>query len=303
METLRLTIPASTSNIGPGFDTLGIALTLYNELKVERASRRVEIEFDGGVVTNFKDRIRRMVRKTVRAFEEASGKSVDGIRLVFNNNVPIARGLGSSATFRIGTLVALNEWTGKPLERGDLLDVGCKLERHTENCVASSVGGLTASGLINDRVRYASFEIGGELTFVAVVPNKPMSTMETRKILPRRVSFRDAVFNLNRLALLLGAFTSGEFYRLGDLFEDKLHQPHRAKIMTPLFDVIDAARQAGAWGAFLSGSGSTIMAVTSKKEKDVANAMKLTLKKKGWPADTHLLKVDKKGIRITGSAP
>ncbi len=298
METLRLIIPASTSNIGPGFDTLGIAVKLYNELEVERAKRRVGVEFERGVERNFQDRIRRMVRKTVRAFEEVSGREISGVRLLFRNDVPIARGLGSSATFRMGTLEAMNKWTGEPLDRGTLLNIGCKIERHTENCVASVFGGMTASGFINEQVQYARFDISSEMTFVAAVPHRPMSTAETRKILPRRVTLADAVYNLNRTVLLLHALGKGDFHQLGDLLDDKLHQPYRSKVMRPLFAVIEAARQAGAWGAFLSGSGSTIMAIATKKVEKVAQAMKSTLDEKGWPADIHLLEADDQGIHV-----
>ena len=296
MKKIRLKIPASTSNIGPGFDTLGIALGLYNELLLEPGSRLLDIEFERGVEETFANHIQRMVKKTARVFENATGKPVRGLHLTFRNDIPIARGLGSSATFRLGTLTGLNKWMGGPLDEERILDIACKLEQHTENCVASMKGGLTASGFINGRVQYGRFELGADMTFIAAIPTKPMSTAETRKILPRRVPLRDAVFNLNRAALLIHALCTGALSPLGDLVEDKLHQPYRVQILTPLFDVIAAARKAGAWGAFLSGSGSTIIAIATQNIKKIADVMKTTLDNCGWPCEVLLLKSDKNGM-------
>ena len=297
MRSIRLKIPASTSNIGPGFDTLGIALGLYNEL-VLTSSGRLEIEFERGVEDIFSSQIRRMVKKTIAAFEDATGEEIGGLKLLFKNDIPIARGLGSSATFRMGTLLALNRWLKNPLEEAKLFDIGCELERHTENCVTCLKGGLTASGFINGHVQYGVFELRADLTFVAAIPQRPMSTAETRKILPRRIGFKDAVFNLNRTALLIHALTAGELSRLGPLLEDRLHQHRRAEILTPLFQVIAAARKAGAWGGFLSGSGSTIIAVATQNINRIAEAMKKTLDNQGWPCEVLLLKADRNGIFI-----
>lgn len=298
MKNVRLIIPSSTSNIGPGFDTLGIGLEIYNEVELVQTGRGVEIEFERGVEEIFKKAIRGLTRRAARAFEAESGKTVNGLTLIFRNDAPIARGLGSSASFRMGALAALNEWHDKPLEMNRLIDIGCKLEKHTENCVACAIGGLTASGIINGRVMFAKYNIHEKIVFVAAIPEKPMSTSENRKILPRRISLADAVFNLNRTALLIDAFGTGKFDRLGDLLEDKLHQPHRAKILNPLFKVIDAAREAGAFGGFLSGSGSTIMAVAENKIEEISKAMQVTLHECGWPAKVVVLKPDRKGIRL-----
>ena len=295
MRSIRLKIPASTSNIGPGFDTLGIALGLYNEL-VLTSGERLEIEFERGVEDMFSSQIRRMVKKTIAAFEDVTDKKIGATRLVFRNDIPIARGLGSSATFRMGTLLALNRWLRNPLEETKLLDIGCDLEQHTENCVTSLKGGLTASGFINGHVQYGVFELRADPTFVAAIPRRPMSTIETRKILPPRIGFKDAVFNLNRTALLIHAFTTGELSGLGPLLEDRLHQRRRAEILTPLFQVIAAAQKAGACGGFLSGSGSTIIAVATQNINRIAEAMKKTLDNRGWPCEVLLLKSDKSGI-------
>ncbi len=299
MKNLKVIVPASTSNLGPGFDTLGLAVTLYNEVAVESTDRKLAVDFESGVEEAYSEQMRRMARRTVKGFEDASGQRVEGVRLIFRNEVPIARGLGSSATFRMGILTALNIRAGEPLTHDSLINIGCRMERHTENCVAGTVGGLTASGFIGDGVRYAKYPVSDRFSFVAAVPRRPMSTSATRKILPRRINFRDAVYNLNRTALLLDALGSGDTSHLWELLRDRLHQPYRARILTPLSDVLEAAKTAGAAGGFLSGSGSTIMAVVVGKAEEVAMAMQKRLAEKKWKAEIYILETDKSGIRAT----
>jgi len=298
MKKLKVIVPASTSNLGPGFDTLGLAMTLYNELVLESTNRKLAVEFESGVEGVYLQQMRRMVRRTVKVFEEASGQKIEGVRLIFRNEVPIARGLGSSATFRMGALTALNAWAGETLSHESLLNIGCRMERHTENCVAGTVGGLTASGFIGGGVIYARYPVSERFCFVAAVPDRPMSTSATRKILPRRINFRDAVYNLNRTALLLDALGSGDVSCLWELLRDRLHQPYRARILTPLHDVLDAAKDAGAVGGFLSGSGSTIMAMVTGRAEEVAMAMQKTLAERQWKAEVYILETDKSGIRV-----
>lgn len=301
METFQITVPASTSNIGPGFDTLGLALTAYNRLKVEPGGKGLRIRITGGTKEIFRDNIVSMVEHTAQAFLKQTGRVEPNAKIIFDSDVPIARGLGSSATFRMGALIALNRLTEgatheSPLTLDDLLDIGCSIEKHTENCVASAIGGLTASGFIGKKVAHASFPVSDKLAFVAAIPEKPISTVETRKLLPRRVTLEDAVANMNRTALLIDALSNGKVEILNDLLEDHFHQPYRAKVITPLFDVIKAARKAGAHGGFLSGSGSTIIAIATQKMEEIGEAMKKALALQGWPSKVQILKPDIRGI-------
>lgn len=303
MKAFELIIPGSTSNIGAGFDTLGIALNIYNRLTVEPWRGSMKITFAEGVENTYVKNVLRLVKATARAYCEKTKSALPKARFTFHNQVPIARGLGSSATFRIGILTALNKLSqaeiGKPmLSEEEVLDLACGLEKHTENCVASMVGGFTASGFVGEKVRYGKFEIKESLTFVTAVPHRPMSTTQTRKLLPRRVPMKDAVANLNRTALLIHALTSAESDNIQELLEDRFHQPFRAKLLTPLYEVIETATHSGALGAFLSGSGSSIIAIAKENTEAVGKAMKKVLDKSGWNCDVLMLKVDKEGIRV-----
>lgn len=303
METFELVIPGSTSNIGPGFDTLGIALDIYNRLTVEPSRGSMKIIFEHGVEEPYAKNVLRLVKTTVRAYCEKTSLPVPKAKFAFRNQVPIARGLGSSATFRLGTLTALNKLaqaeTGKPpLSSDEILEMACGLEKHTENCVAGMVGGFTASGFVGERVRYCRFEIKEDFTFVTAVPHPPMSTAQTRKLLPRRVPMKDAVANLNRTALLIHALTSGKTENLQEFLDDRFHQPFRVKVITPLYEVIESAREAGALGAFLSGSGSSIIAIAKENFQAIGKAMKEVLDKSGWNCNVFMLKMNKTGMQF-----
>lgn len=303
MKAFELIIPGSTSNIGPGFDTLGIALNIYNHLTVEPWHGSMKIFFAEGVENTYVKNVLRLVKATASAYFEKTNYSLPKAKFTFHNQVPIARGLGSSATFRIGILTALNKLCqtqkGKTmLNEDEILNLACAMEKHTENCVASMVGGFTASGFVGEKVRYGKFEIKESLTFVTAVPHRPMSTAQTRKLLPRRVPMKDAVANLNRTALLIHALTSGKSDNIQQLLDDRFHQPFRAKLLTPLYEVIETAIQAGALGAFLSGSGSSIIAIAKENIEAVGNAMKEVLDKSGWDCNVLMLKVAKEGIQV-----
>lgn len=303
METFEIVIPGSTSNIGPGFDTLGIALNIYNRLIVEPSRGSMKIIFEDGVEEKYTKNVLKLIKNTASAYFERTSSPRPKAKFIFRNQVPIARGLGSSATFRLGMLTALNRLSkaqagSSSLLDSEILDLACGLEKHTENCVASMVGGFTASGFVGDAVRYGRFEIKEDLTFVTAVPELPMSTAYTRKLIPRRISLKDAVANLNRTALLIHALISGKTKDLQELLDDRLHQPFRAKIITPLYEIIDVAKRAGALGAFLSGSGSSIIAITKENALEIGKAMKKVLDKNGWQCDVLALKVDNTGLQI-----
>jgi len=298
MEGFHLLIPASTSNIGPGYDTLGLALCMYNRLTVEPGGKGLKFRFASGVRDIFRDKVLAMVERSAKIYLQRAGVAEPSAKITFQNEVPIARGLGSSATFRMGVLSALNHLVGEPLDLESLLSIGCALEKHTENCVASAIGGLTASGFIGDKVVHASFKLAPDFSFIAAIPERTVSTSEMRERVPRRISMKDAVANLNRTALLIHALTEGKTESLAALLDDRFHQPFRARVITPLFEVIKAARDAGACGGFLSGSGSTIIAVAIDRQEEIGLTMKKALDSRGWPSKVHILKPDLQGIRL-----
>lgn len=254
MQHVTVRVPASTSNLGPGFDCLGIALRLYNDVTVRRGS--------GAPLDP-------LMRQAGERFFQKTGVKHFPFSVAIAGNVPAARGLGSSVTVRLGLMHGLNTLAGRPLEREKIFALCCQLEGHPDNAAPASFGGFNL-------VRPASrqrFAVSKELKFVLLVPGFQVRTKQARALLPARIDRAGAVESSGNAAAIAAAFASGRYRYLRGAFVDQLHQPFRKRLV-PFFDqAIAAAEEAGALGGFLSGSGSTITAVTLGNISRVAAAM------------------------------
>jgi homoserine kinase len=303
MKTVKIRVPASTANLGPGYDTLGIGLTIGNTFEISLHDTETTVEcLNGNADKRLADLCLAMIRAAAaRVFAETHIPPVP-LHIRFDNQVPIARGLASSATIRLAVQAALNQLLALNLGDKQIVQWVSELEGSTDNAAASYFGGLTASGIINGRLVYHKIDIPEEIDFVAVSPVCPVETDQARKVFTEDIGRKDAVFTLNRGILLTIAFANKAYDDMGDLFDDKIHQPDRQAhipALEPLFDVIQAARQAGALGAFLSGSGSTMMALTLHHKEAVAAAMQRAIANYGMESEARFLKADNHGIRIT----
>ena len=261
MITVR--VPATSANLGPGFDALGLALRLHNTLTIGLASSP-EIEIEGeGEETLPRDpshlAYRAAMAVVARAEETPGTPPVRALRLTQRNAIPLGRGLGSSAAAIVGGAAAANALLGSPLDRQALLDLAAEMEGHPDNVAPALVGGLvvctrTAAGVRWMRLAPPSLRV------VIAVPDYAVSTEEARRRLPARVPFPDAVFNVTRTALLVAALTGGRPDLLDEATQDRLHQPYREHLVPGLNEVFQAARLAGAYGAALSGSGPAVIA-------------------------------------------
>ena len=293
--SVTVRVPATTSNLGPGLDTLGIALKLHNQISIR--------ELDAPTVERV-DAMRgnpgalAMTREAMDAFFRRSKVKPHGAQVEVKGEVPISSGLGSSVTVRLGIVYALNELNGQPLGDTALLDLVTELEHHADNAAPALFGGFVVSAMINGSVRYRRFNVPPALKFVVCIPDYEVSTEKTRALLPKVVPLRDAVENLNRVALITSIFATGDYSLLRGLFDDKLHQPYRKKIIPMLDDVITAGVEAGALGGWLSGSGASIMCLTEQKEKAVAEAMANVFARQQIRCDTHVLVADNDGTRV-----
>jgi homoserine kinase len=274
---VTIRIPASTSNLGPGFDCLGVALRIYNSITIARTQDRHRQE---KIVTEAADLFFKRAKRRPFAFA-CSAKE----------KVPRCRGLGSSATVRLGILHGLNELSGRPLNRLSIFRLCAELEGHPDNAAPCSFGGFTVVRSEN----FQRFEVLPRLKFVLLIPNFEIRTSSARRILPRNVSHAAAVRTSGNAAAIAAAFASGEYESLRGALGDELHQPFRKKLIPFLPRVIAAAEKAGALGAFLSGSGSTICAVTPRNAKKVAVAMQRAAKRK---SQTIITKADNRGVQI-----
>ncbi|MFZ0917916.1 MAG: homoserine kinase [Candidatus Udaeobacter sp.] len=288
MQEITVRVPASTSNLGPGFDCLGVALCIYNDVTVaHRASRQ---HLHPRIVSDAADRFFKQSRR--RAFPFSCSVT---------ENIPRSRGLGSSATIRLGILLALNRLSGDLLDRFTIFRLCAELEGHPDNAAPATFGGFTVTrsdgfpavmfrrlpkpSLLGANVQ--RFTVSRQLHFVLFVPNLEIRTSRARNVLPSKISHVAAVKNCANACALTAAFVSHDYQKLRGAFGDHLHQPFRAKLIPFLPRVIAAGEKAGALGAFLSGSGSAIAAVTLNSSKKIAAAMARAAKIPGRTIITH----------------
>jgi homoserine kinase len=290
-------VPASTANLGPGFDALALALALHNEVVAEAADGvRVAVEGEGA--GRLPDDERNVVARGVRSAYEAAGRPFRGCALACVNRIPPARGLGSSAAAWVGGLVAGNALLGAPLGREALLTLAARAEGHPDNVAAALFGGLTVSCASPDGVMALTLPVAPRLTWVVLIPDVTSSTAEARAVLPPSVPRSDAVFNVQRVAWLLAALQSDRLDRLALALEDRLHEPYRLRLFPWMPDVATAAKRAGALGCVLSGAGPSLLAVVTGEGSKVARAMEEALRAAGVGGVARALEVDGQGAVV-----
>ncbi len=257
-------VPATTANLGAGYDVLAMALDLVNRVTVEvLAEPSVELTVEGeGEGKLAGDRHNRFVVALELGLRWALGEVPQGIgwRIAMRNEIPLARGLGSSAAATVAGLVAADALTGGQLGERRQLDLACELEGHPDNASAALLGGFVVVAMVGGRPEAVRFDVPGRLRAVLFVPDRALATTAMRAALPHDVPHRDAVFNVGRAALAVAAITSGRYALLRDATEDRLHEPYRAAVYPELPSLVSAAREAGALGACLSGAGSSVIA-------------------------------------------
>lgn len=299
LARVTVSAPASTSNLGPGFDCLGLALDLRNELTLELVEGRgrcvVAIEGEGAFTLP-----RNETNRLVQAARLILPRRLPG-RLIFKatNRIPPACGLGSSAAAAVAGLWAGAHLFGTLQRSEDELEaLAVKLEGHPDNVAACVHGGLTASFVENGRARASRLNIHPSFYGIVGVPEFPLTTKDARAVLPKRVPLADAVFNMSRAILLVRSLETGHTRGLDVLMADRLHQPYRARLVPGLQDALVAAVVAGAAGAALSGSGPSVFALVAGDGRRVGSAMRRAFAKKNVKSRALELKVDRQGVRI-----
>lgn len=262
MSGVRVRVPATTANLGPGFDCLGCALTMHASFTCETIDAGLEIT---GCPEPFRNADNLFVRAFRRA-ERAIGAAETAFRLHIATDVPVSRGLGSSATLLAGGVAAANALHGSPLSRQAMVELCNELEGHPDNVAPAVLGGMCASLVRDGRPVTARVDVSSEVGFIALIPNYASETRAMRAALPKEIPFADAVFNASHLAVLLRAFEAGDFSQIAAAMDDRLHQPYRRPLL-PEFDRAErAAREAGCAAFCLSGSGSTCLGVARAGE-------------------------------------
>lgn len=295
---VKVRVPATTANLGPGFDALGMALALYNYIEAEEIQSGLEVEVRGegsGRLPTGSDNI--VVKCMFRLFDQV-GYKPRGLRLKLDNHIPIARGLGSSAAAIVGGLVAANYLAGSPLNQQQLLDLAAEIEGHPDNVSAALLGGFVISTREGGSVRYMRLEPPFGIDTIVVIPQRELRTQDARRVLPRTVSLEDAVFNISRACALVGSLMTGEYDALDWATEDRLHQQYRNALAPELKEVLREARAAGARGAVVSGAGPSVLVFADRNRELIKQRLKEVLTSKGMECTVLELKVDLDGARV-----
>ena len=306
-------VPATTANMGPGFDCLGMSLDIWNTIIVDTDG--VETN---GVDTDVADSNGDIVSVSGEGSDELStgsdnliyscfkqvydgmGLPVPDVRIVCENEIPLGRGLGSSSAAVAGGLLAGSKLSGANLSRQRLLELACEIEGHPDNAAAAVMGGCRIVVSAGDGYLTESIAVPDELRAVVFVPDVPMPTKEARGILPGMIDRQDAVFNIGRTALLVNALASGNLEHLGIATEDMLHQPARQKIFFPMKNIFRAAMAAGALGVFLSGAGSSVLALTRDREYTIGYEMADAAMKSGVEGAIKVTQPTALGAHVVG---
>lgn len=307
---VRVRVPATIGNVGSGFDALGLALTWYNTVEVERADDSeplVTIEVSGeGCDELPRDATNICYHAFERAYEIANCPPPP-VCMRLHNTIPLARGLGSSAAARIAGILAANALLDNALTQAQVLSLASQLEGHPDNVAPALLGGLVVSGWHSDECRCGQADVfalhinvTAPLHVIVMVPFRPIATADARRVLPRQVSLKDAVFNVSRACLVVGALAMGELHHLREAVRDRLHQPYRQQLMPWLSAVMECAMECGALGACLSGAGSSVVAFTDDESKaeSIAQAMINALRGHGEDGFTKVVQVDNNGAHI-----
>ena len=293
---LKIKIPATSANLGPGFDALGLALNMYNEVHMQEIEGCDIASLDDPVIPTGKDN---MIYVNAKHLYNLCGRPFYGMKIRQINNIPMTRGLGSSSACIIGGLLGANALLGNPLQRQDILTLAADMEGHPDNIAPALLGGLVTSVMEDNKVWSISVPVSDNMRFAALIPDFEMSTEQARKILPHSVTRREAVFNLSRTALMTAALFSGELDCLKIAVDDKLHQPKRLELIPGGKDAMEICYELGAYGVYLSGAGPTIMAIIDSNAQDFAPIAKIMLEERGiYGWSIIMLECDQEGAKF-----
>ncbi len=293
---LKIQVPATSANLGAGFDALGLALTFYNYVEMEE-SDKIDIRSadDMQIPTDEKN----LIYVSARDLFNICGKKLYGLKIIQKNNVPMARGLGSSSACIVAGLVGANHMLGNPLTQDELVDLAAQIEGHPDNTAPALLGGIVTAVFDGRKVHWVKQEVYTKLKFVAIIPDFELKTEDARACLPSEISHKDAVYNLSRAALFSASLLTGKFENLRTAVHDKLHQPYRMNLIPHCREVFDIAYTHGAYGAFISGAGPTIMAIVDEKNEYFVGKMRFSLENAGitdWKVYEFM--IDNNGTKI-----
>lgn len=295
-------VPATTANLGPGYDALGLALNLWNEAEFSYTRDSfisVAIKGEGEeVLPRSADNA---IAKAALIIYDLAGKSCPGLHIECINRVPLGSGMGSSSAAMLTGMLGANGLLGNPFRNEEILELAIEKEGHPDNVAPAMLGGLVASILHKDRVismRLPTKANHGPIHATIVLPNFDFPTRQARAILPKKVNHPDAVYNLSRVVLVTEALRTGNMALLGIAMKDSLHQPYRLKLIPGAIDALEAGKKAGASAVALSGAGPSLIAFSAKEDAKIGAAMKAEFESAGFGARIFELEMSYEGAEV-----
>ncbi|WP_434512741.1 homoserine kinase [Desulfitobacterium sp. AusDCA] len=291
-------IPATSANLGPGFDCLGLALNLYNTITVEESSTW-QIRLAGKYSTGLPVDESNLVWQTMLFLWKKANHPAPKVTLTLENQIPPARGLGSSSAAIVGGLVVANSLAGSPFSQLELLQMANELEGHPDNVTPALYGGVTLAVETAEGVLPRVLCETSNISVLVTIPDFQLSTSKSRKVLSPKVDRRDAVFNIAHAGLVIEAFLRNDYKLLKEGMRDRLHQDQRAALVPGLSEALSSALENGAYGSALSGSGPTLLAFLSPEHTQAVSACMLqTFAKHGLNAEAFPLLISSRGAHI-----
>lgn len=278
----QVKVPATSANIGSGFDVMGMALSVYNVFEVEEIKENSEIIFEGFEL-EYSNRDNIFYKSMILLLDKYKYK-YNGFKITLKeNNIPIARGLGSSSSCIVGGLIAANKIMKNKITKEELVKIATDIEGHPDNVSPAILGGLVVTVVEDDKLYYNKVDISEDIVFSCYIPNFKVSTEEARKIIPKKIKLSDGIYNVGHSMLTLLAFINKDYDLLKISCRDKFHQNYRGSLIEGYENILCKFDNYGAMGTFISGSGPTIIGIfkseymgnTIKMEKDLKNEVKL----------------------------
>ena len=304
---ITIRVPATSANLGPGFDSLGLALDLWNDTAITLA-----IEYSVQVSGEGRERLssgeNNLIIRSAQKLAERVGKRLPPFHVECINRIPLSSGLGSSAAAKLTGLLGANFLLGKPMSRDEILNLATEMEGHPDNVAPALLGGLVVSTFEQGRVLAHKINVNGSqispgamespIQVTVVLPDFRLSTGEARSALPEQIPMKDAVHNISRAVLVTEAIRDGDLDLIGRAMTDTLHQPYRLKLIPGAQAAMDAAKQAGAPAVALSGAGPSLIAFSARRDPAIGEAMQRAFNEAGFEARVFPLRMSNHGAEV-----
>ncbi len=296
-------VPASSTNLGPGFDALGLALELFLRVEVEETSApKNEIELAGGEVKGLPDNENNLIWRVMKGVFAGEGRQLPSVRIKINNEIPLARGLGSSAAAIVAGISCYEALTGFELSPERFFSYAVQHEKEPDNITAARYGGFTITSLDeHEQVTFYRSNIDTSLQVILTIPDFQLLTDDSRFVLPQDITLKDAVYNIQRSSLMVAAMLRNEIRLLSEALKDKVHQPYRAELIPGFKEILDlnSARIPGLIGSCLSGAGSSVLTFFDSNAAFIQQRLQDIFKLHGITTVSLLLKIDNQGRTIS----